>query len=371
MRKKLKNISILSIIALVILTLALPVKAEEKICKQHKDYYLFSYILQDIGTIKNNAETTPTLEKVFITDYPKYVISNVPTTLEYGRVAITKVSNSLIYNDINDEQVIDIMDLKTYYDIYSNIKKDGKKTEFINHDKETDAYYKLTETNDNETITYYYHGKWFEENDSSSGEPIEFKDMIKDNIAYNGSFLPEVTIAFKELKNTNLIQFTVTRNIDIKNDLANDKFTPFKLKIGNNEKEVGLAPTVYLIKYEDENDCITTYNATINYLDKETKKEVHDPYKDSKLDDGYTKPVDSPEITGCTPDKETVEIKINGKDFEETVYYSCKTETIKDNPKTGSALIFTAWTIGIGALGYSAYYFSKMRKEKETGNDEE
>lgn len=367
MRKKLKNISILSIIALVILTLALPVKAEEKICKQHKDYYLFSYILQDIGTIKNNAETTPTLEKVFITDYPKYVISNVPTTLEYGRVAITKGS---IAND-EDEESIATMNLKTYYDIYSKIKEDGKKTEFTNHKGEEDAYYKLTETNDNETITYYYHGKWFEESDSSSGDPIEFKDMIKNNIAYNGSFLPEVIIAFKELKNTNLIQFTVTRNIDIKNDLANDKFTPFKLKIGNDEKEVGLAPTVYLIKYEDENDCITTYNATINYLDKETKKEVHDPYKDSKLDDGYTKPVDSPEITGCTPDKETVEIKINGKDFEETVYYSCKTETIKDNPKTGSALIFTAWTIGIGALGYSAYYFSKMRKEKETGNDEE
>ena len=148
MRKKLKNISILSIIALVILTLALPVKAEEKICKQHKDYYLFSYILQDIGTIKNNAETTPTLEKVFITDYPKDVMSNVPTTSEKGRVAITKDSA----ND-KDGKEIAIMDLKTYYDIYSNIKDSGKKTEFINHDKETDAYYKLTETNDNETTT--------------------------------------------------------------------------------------------------------------------------------------------------------------------------------------------------------------------------
>ena len=43
-----------------------------------------------------------------------------------------------------------------------------------------------------------------------------FESFIKNNIAYNGSFLPEVIIAFKELKNTNLIQFTVTRNIDIK-----------------------------------------------------------------------------------------------------------------------------------------------------------
>ncbi|MGN1341778.1 MAG: hypothetical protein ACI4VL_00935, partial [Bacilli bacterium] len=269
MRKKLKNISILSITALVILTLALPVKAEEKICKQHKDYYLFSYLLRDITDKKNNAETTPTLQKVFSTDYPKDVLSNVPTTSEKGRVAITKGS----IND-KDGKEIAIMDLTTYYDIYSKIKDSGKKIDFTNHNGENgenDAYYKLTETNDDETITYYYHGKWFEENDS--GDPIEFKDMIKDNTAYKGSFLPEVKIEYKEVENKNLIQFTVTRNIDIKKDLA-DEFTSFNLS--DTEKDVGLAPTVYLIEYEDENDCITTYNATINYLDKETKKEVHD-----------------------------------------------------------------------------------------------
>ena len=34
------------------------------------------------------------------------------------------------------------------------------------------------------------------------------------------------------------------------------------------------------------------------------------------------------------------------------------------NPKTGIALIITAWVVGFGALGYSAYYFMNAKKEE-------
>ena len=37
-------------------------------------------------------------------------------------------------------------------------------------------------------------------------------------------------------------------------------------------------------------------------------------------------------------------------------------EDVDKNSKTGDALIFIAWTAGIGALAYSVYYF-KSRKE--------
>jgi len=38
---------------------------------------------------------------------------------------------------------------------------------------------------------------------------------------------------------------------------------------------------------------------------------------------------------------------------------------IKENEPTGSLLIYIAWIIGLGALGYSVYYFMKLKKENK------
>ena len=46
------------------------------------------------------------------------------------------------------------------------------------------------------------------------------------------------------------------------------------------------------------------------------------------------------------------------------VYYTCKAESPAVNPKTGNALIFVAWVVGLGSLGYSIYWFKKNKKEE-------
>lgn len=40
-----------------------------------------------------------------------------------------------------------------------------------------------------------------------------------------------------------------------------------------------------------------------------------------------------------------------------------KDNDVSSNPNTGNVLIFIAWTIGLGALGYSIYWFQKRREE--------
>ena len=125
------------------------------------------------------------------------------------------------------------------------------------------------------------------------------------------------------------------------------------------------------------------YDATINYYyykdgkittDKvDFGKDVKNPYTETGFLPGETKDVISPEKKGCTivdtkgnkndADKiVTIAIDKNSpKDFTKEVYYYCPTEV---NPKTGDALIYLAWTIGLGAIGYSVYYFKKAKKEE-------
>ena len=130
------------------------------------------------------------------------------------------------------------------------------------------------------------------------------------------------------------------------------------------------------------------YDATIYYYyyeggkatDKKVDfgKDVDNPYTESGFLPGETKPVPSPEKKGCTiVDKDTgkkkdadkkVTISIdkdNPEDFEYKVYYLCPVqEEAKDSPKTGDVLIYLAWAIGLGAIGYSVYYFKKLKKEE-------
>ena len=128
------------------------------------------------------------------------------------------------------------------------------------------------------------------------------------------------------------------------------------------------------------------YDATINYYyykdDKPTKepvdfgKDVDNPYTETGFLPGETKTIDSPEKKGCTivdtkgnkndaDKKVTISIdKINPKDFEKNVYYYCPSEDTGKELPTGDALIYLAWAVGLGAIGYSVYYFKKMKKEE-------
>jgi len=154
---------------------------------------------------------------------------------------------------------------------------------------------------------------------------------------------------------------------------SSTKLKPFDLQWNANEsvKTSLLAPAVYYVEYQI---CEDAYNADIEYFVKESDgtltpakeydKEIVN-YSKSELDDGYTEPVNTPKLSGCTADKAKVEVKIEGKDFYDKVIYTCKAnQEIDNNNKTGDALIYLAWIIGLGAIGYSVYYFKKLKKEE-------
>ena len=62
--------------------------------------------------------------------------------------------------------------------------------------------------------------------------------------------------------------------------------------------------------------------------------------------------------------KDIKEYTIDNTDYQKTVYYTCKAESPAVNPKTGNALIFVAWVVGLSSLGYSIYWFKKNKKEE-------
>lgn len=365
----LKRIGLLSISTLAVISFVTQAKAaeENKVCQEVKytNYYFFSEIYTET---KLNEIINSGTERYHGTFFPALPENIIKESIEESKVCLTSDDNDM--SCIKNE-----FDLDKFYTKYKAILTSTNNPTTVKFTIKDDN---LTNKEGSSTyitegkISYYLHGTWYatDETGKITGDSTKVVryDSIENSELKTGAIIPDTTTIKPTIKEgEETIKFLITRKITAANKEGK---TGFVLSSYSETDKTYLTPALYKITYKVE-ECTNKYNATINYLDKETKKEVHDPYKDSKLDDGYTKPVDSPEITGCTPDKETVEIKINGKDFEETVYYSCKTETIKDNPKTGSALIFTAWTVGIGALGYSAYYFSKMRKEKETGNDEE
>lgn len=122
------------------------------------------------------------------------------------------------------------------------------------------------------------------------------------------------------------------------------------------------------VSYDVYYTCKELYNAKIDYVYEGTEEpvkeedKVADSYYEKKLEDGYTKKVESPKIAGCITKDTEVEVSIDGKDFYKKVEYTCE---IKENEPTGSFLIYVAWIIGLGALGYSVYYFMKLKKENK------
>lgn len=217
-----------------------------------------------------------------------------------------------------------------------------------------------------EITTYYKHGRWFvaEENDNlieEGGGSVKYIDTYKNDLSVlvNGSILPETTLTMTDAT-VSPIKGVVARKFT-----SLDGLTAFKVDWNGSEKESVLSPALYQIKYTlcEEKDV---YKAQIDYVYTDGS-EAAPSHNEDELEAGYTNKVTSPTIKNCTPDKKDVTISIdkdNPKDFHEKVIYTCKTDNEADNPTTGSALIFVAWVVGIGALGYSVYYFSKLKKSQ-------
>ncbi len=171
----------------------------------------------------------------------------------------------------------------------------------------------------------------------------------------------------------------VTRTIN-KDDVIEDGELigdPFDLKWSNGTYPSLVTPALAYVEYQanctdveepkpDKPVIDPTYNANIQYINKDTNEKVSNDYNKTDLKDGYNEKVTSPTLDNCTlvnADEDVVNVLIEGKDFNKIVYYTCSVEPDEPNKPTGDILIAVVWGVGIAALGYSAYYFNKMRKE--------
>lgn len=155
---------------------------------------------------------------------------------------------------------------------------------------------------------------------------------------------------------------------------GNDSVVPIDVVWEDSSETVPfvLSPILYRVTYntttevETPVDPSSTYDATIDYFYEGTTERVEfdvNPWKKTGLEDQYKETVTSPTKKHCTPDKEEVEVVIDGEDFHETVYYTCEDV---ENPETGTAFIIAVGVIGVAAIAGAILYYNKNVKKKES-----
>lgn len=394
--KLLKKLGILSLTLVVSLVATSHAWAKE-VCTTYDNYYFFNEIewSEDMdkifkGEIEAEYYKDGILNRYYATYFP--TISKEAKAPK-GNENIISRRVCLSKNDKADGTVGvcgngNTWTLKDFYNkenwvASSTPEAPTEKTLDIGNGKTTSYHYKSEETKDEDgekvITTYYKHGTWFRTNSEgvigdAHGEGVNYIKEYGNNIdvLIKGSYLPTTTsITFDPTKNSLAKVMREIKTAD------REGITPFEATWPSGKHKSELMPALYQVKYRLCETVEDKYNATIKYfvknsdgtvteITKENKLKFDDgktsPWTKDNLDDGYSEKVESPKLEGCKADKAAIDVKIEGADFEDEVYYTCE---VKENQKTGSLLIFTAWAIGIGALGYSAYYFSKMKKAKE------
>lgn len=363
-----KKIGLLSISALAALSLSTQVKAEQE-CKdvEYSNYYFFSGIytepqLDDFISNKKNS-----YNGTFFPSLP----SNAKIKNQ-GRICLSNDENAsatvCTKNDLN---------LNNFYAQYKSILKANQEKSFSvtytgvggTQKTETTKVLYLTEGK----TTYYLHGKWYTTDEDqnvtsdTSTNIVRYQEIDTADLV-NGAIIPSATTITLKDAGKEALMFNVGRTFN-----AGDKTgkTGFDLTDYYADGKTFLTPALYKITYTIE-ECGDTpeptpekkFEATIKYVDKDTGKDVHDPYNEKDLNNGYKKTVDSPDVEGCklvNKDEAQVSYVINNDNFEKIVEYSCE---VAEPGKTGNVLIFVAWVVGLSALGYSVYWFKKNKTEE-------
>lgn len=348
-----KKVGLLSISALAALSLAVPVKAEQS-CTEYTNYYFFSEIYKEseINTIIN--EKKERYHATYFSALPKGA-----TEIKQSKVCLsnTESDQTCIKNDF---------DLDKFYTKYKEILDESnnpKKTKFTIKEldnKEGSSTY-ITQGN----TSYYLHGTWYESDKDGnitklSPDGVYYNEVETSEIIKGAIISSSTSFSLTAKDDEEYVKFLITR---FTKDVDKTDKPGFDLAWGNGQK-VYLTPALYKITYQL---CEDKFKAEIDYINKDTNKEVHEPYKKDDLSNGDKDSVDSPKVDGCTlvdKNDSTVDYEIDNDDYHYIVYYTCKAESPAVNPKTGNTLIFVAWVVGLGSLGYSIYWFKKNKKEE-------
>lgn len=127
---------------------------------------------------------------------------------------------------------------------------------------------------------------------------------------------------------------------------------------------MGTTDVILYCKYSKGD--VPTYKVTVNYLDKNTKKPIQDPYTHStsyKSGDKYTATCpDTVNNSAYILDSYTG--NLNGTISDKDVVINCLYAT--EAVQTSDIPIYIVWAVGGSALVYSIYYFRKYYKAQNT-----
>lgn len=366
MNKKIyKKVGLLSISVLAALSLAVPVRAgtkAEQSCKRYANYYFFS---ETNTEAYYNEKFSQSDSFEFITSIKSPKLPEGAKVLDQGKVCLT--------NGNYDESTSGVeciknekWDLKTFYEKTKQIPKgttenytvDGKTVKYTHYDEEVNG----------EIRRYLAHDTWYLKEGTKFTERTDGNDYFTDNeitvdMLREGSIFPQTTTVGRDFGNKEYDTYTITRT-HTKSELTGAKPFLYKWSGASEPSNTLIAPNLYKVAYEV---CEDKFKAEIDYINKDTNEKVHEPYKKDDLSNGDKDSVDSPKVDGCTlvdKNDSTVDYTIDNTDYQKTVYYTCKAESPAVNPKTGNALIFVAWVVGLSSLGYSIYWFKKNKKEE-------
>lgn len=355
-KRTFKKIGILGTVLMTSFAMNLYVQAEEK-CETHENYYFLSEIY-NLDNLNTKLEEENPYNRSHGTYFPALPDNYKDGTVKTGKVCLYSGD----YND-GDQTCVEKITLDDYFKIYKRILDVASGSKQVEFEVPTDKKKTVSTYLEDGNTTYYIHGVWFEMD--SSGNPMaELEGNVRVNhidtdVLVKNSMLPSTQVSATVDENP-YIRFNVVRTIN-KTNVAG--MTGFDLKWheeDTEERSTVLTPALYKIEYSV---CGEKFEAKIDYVDEKTGDPVADSHFEDNLEDGYTNKVTSPDVEGCVikyEDEKEVTVNIDGDNFYKKVLYVCEVE---DNEKTGDVLIIAAWIVGIAALGYSVYYFTKLKKE--------
>ncbi len=331
MKNKILKIGVLStaLITGLIATTTVNADSSTQNCVTHRNYYYFA----NISDAKNTAEEINEKNgnwKTY-TSYPairsdKETIKNIT----YGRVCLSggvKLEGGEIKSDsIKEEDIncVENWDLEKFYTVFEKDSKNApddqkgqiEMPKFDHASEGTVQYYNIV-NDDGSVNSFFTHGKWYKceggncnnltANDNVDLSPFSVDKLIKNSVILFGDNGKTDISPSAKIDDTTALEFFVERTMNQSLHGLIDKISTDnsddRIKTNGDENNRAIYPAAYTIQYD---------LCTIENTPEETE-----------------------------PDKE-----------------------ISKTPPTGDALIYGAWIIGVGALGYSVYYFYNMKKRQ-------
>ena len=221
---------------------------------------------------------------------------------------------------------------------------------------------------------YQLHGGW-----SSGGVDFDVNDKLNVSTSsldglVNASVIPEVSKSTTVDINRQgrMISVTIQRTVSDSSPNIDAWKTPISLSNDDVTADWVLVPALYYLTYEIPDEEVPLFAITQFYYDNNTGEEIQaSKVMGTNYENGKTYSIACPATVGSyrLVSNANTSVTINNVDGESKCYYELTSTPVDDeiqqNPTTSDIPIYIVWAIGVGALGYSVYYFNKYYKKNK------